>query len=367
MLVRWPEPFVIERVMQNQAKTAFPRLLALTLASIFVTSATSASAEPAERPASLAPPLPPPVSASPRIVEPAPGQAAAAAPSPSAIPITATCTLGEHGGVDRDEARTAADVVCHELARRGATNTQHEVRFGKLGGKTLVTLASRNGNAYDERRTFVNGLDEIHVAGPRLASALAEGKPMEETRNVDNVLAAETRETKVQRGQMSAGLGFFGTTGVGAEGGASAGFDLALAYRAGQLGFVLAGRAGGIGSGDTKIGLASLDIGARYYLGNADVAPFVGGGLGLAYYELNRRGGDFEGSGFGGYTQAGIEMLRTQRVTFTASLRLDLPFYALEGNSYSDTYAYGTYPTATSSRSSQYVMPLSFNVGLLFH
>ncbi|HVH44715.1 MAG TPA: hypothetical protein VM925_20320 [Labilithrix sp.] len=300
-------------------------------------------------------PLPTPPNA-PTEVKPAPGQAAASAPSPAAVPITATCSLGDHPGVDDAEARTGADVVCHELAKQGATNTQHEIRFGKLGGRTLVTVASRNGNAYDERRTLLTGMDELPVAAPRLAGSLSDGRSLEDTRTVDNVLASEARAPKVQRGQMGFDGGLFGMTGIGADAGAAGGVHMGLLYRAGSFGLSGHGRAGGIGSGDNKLGTASLDIGARYYFSTGEVAPFVGGGLGLAYFDLSCRrsnamappcGGD--GSGFAGYGLVGMEFFRAHHAALSASLRADAPFFALGSGS-----------------DSKYVVPLSLNVGFVF-
>lgn len=307
------------------------------------TQSAQSEAGAAAAPAPAAPPATPPV------VVPAPGQAAASAPSPVAVPITATCNLGDHPGLEADEARTAADVVCHELAKRQATNTQHEVRFGKLGGRTLVTVASRQGNTYDERRAFVAGLDEIDVAGPRLADALATGKTFDDTRGVDSVTAAETRATKVQRGAVAFDGGVFGMTGVGTEAGVSTGLDLGLAYRAGNIGIGGHGRAGGIGSAETKLGTASLDFGVRYHFSDGDFAPFVGAGLGIAYFSLNREVGLLEGSGLGAHAAVGAEMLRSHHMALSVSLRADAPMFELK-----------------NANAEAYVVPLSLNIGLVF-
>jgi hypothetical protein len=330
----------------------------LLLAAVMTTSRAALAQDPVSKPqppAASAAPLPPPTSAQPTIVTPAPNQAAAAAPAPSAVPITATCQLGEHPGVDDAEARTGADVLCHELAKARATDGQHEIRFGKLGGRTLVTLASRNGNAYDERRAFISGMDEIHTASPRLVSALVENKSFEDTKNVDNVISSETQPAKVQRGSMGMEGGLFGTTAIGAPANASGGVALGLVYRAERFAVSGTGRAGGIGSGDSKIGLASLDLGARYYITASETAPFLGGGFVLGYYKLNREEPgvrDIEGSGVGAYAHGGIEFLRTHHTAFNIAARMDMPFYALK--------------TASKSES-HYVMPLSLNVGVVFH
>lgn len=291
------------------------------------------------------------VAPTPAVVTPAPGQAAAAAPSPAPVPITATCTLGDHPGITEDEARTAADVVCHELAKQRATNTAHEVRFGKLGGKTLITVASRSGNAYDERRTLLTGMDELPDAAPRLAGALSDGRSLEETKNVDNVLSSEARQPKVQRGQMGFDAALFGMTSMGQSSGASGGIELGLVYRAGNWGVTSRGRAGGIGSDKDKIGTASLDVGGRAYLSSGETAPFLGAGVELIYLDLtSSKGPDVEGSGIGAFGEIGVEMLRTHHTALTASVRVDAPFFGL--SSYS---------------ASQYVAPASLNVGMLFH
>ncbi len=320
-------------------------LVSLTAATVLALVAHAADAR-AEGPDSSPTAAP----AAPK-VQPDPGQAAAAAPAPSSIPITATCSLGDHPGISEAEARTGADIVCHELAKARATNTAHEIRFGTLGGKTMVTVASRNGNAYDERRVFLAGLDELHVAAPRLATSLASGKSLDETREVDNVLASETRQSKVQRGQVGFDGGFFGTTALGAAAGASGGIDLGLLYRGGSFGLSSHGRAGGIGSAERKIGLATFDVGARLYLSSSEIAPFVGAGLGLAYVSLSRDAASgLEGSGFAGHVVVGVELLRSHHTAASLSVRVDTPFFEI-----------------ASRDASAYVMPASLNVGLLFH
>ncbi len=297
----------------------------------------------------------------------------APAPPPSAVTTSVPgCVLGAHDGVDEADARTTADIVCHELVRHDAGG-QHEVRLGKLGGKTLVVLASRDGSAYDERRVLVQSAEEIPVAAPRLVDALVLHKNLDDTVQFDNVLQGEARAPKVKPGSMGFDGGLFGATTLGGGGaGASGGIDLGLLYRSEHFGLAAHGRAGGIGSTDNKLGLASLDIGGRLYLSNGDTAPFLGTGVVLGYYQLNRKDeGDLSGSGFGAYAQMGVELLRTHHAAFSASIRADLPFYALkasEQTSIAYDQASGAYATrVTSPSQTAYVIPLSLNVGLVFH
>lgn len=309
-------------------------------------------------------------------VEPAPGQAAASAPSTTPIPITATCSLGDRNGVDEAEAKTAADIVCHELAKNHATNTNHEVRFGKLGGRTLVTLAARTGNEYNEVRTFVNGLDEMELAGPRLVQSLLEGKTMEQTRTVDNVMTNEQRAPKQAGGSPMAMLGMYGGTSVGTGSSAAAGFDVGIGYRAGHFGLGADGRAGGIGSGETKLVNASLDVGGRLYLTDGDISPFVGAGFEVSYFARLSDGssdslGKLSGSGAGAFGTVGLEALRAHHIGLVISARIDAPFYNLKGDregALIPATSQYTYPTRGPSQPVEaYVMPVSLNVGLVFH
>jgi hypothetical protein len=296
-------------------------------------------------------------------VEPEPGQAAASAPSTTPIPITATCSLGDRIGVDENEAKIAADIICHELAMKGATNTNHEVRFGKLGGRTLVTLAARSGNEYNEVRTFIVGLDEIDVAGPRLAQSLTEGKTLEQTRTADNVISNEQRAPKQMGGAMMATMSMFGTSSVGTTSEASAGFGLGLGYRSGHFGLAAEGRAGGIGSGENKLVNASLDMGGRLYLSEGEISPFVAAGFEVSY--LKRTATDqteiraLAGSGAGSFAMLGVEALRAHHMGIVVAGRLDIPFYNVEGDRYPER--------GGREKFSSYAMPVSLNVALVFH
>jgi hypothetical protein len=296
----------------------------------------------------------------------APATAAAAAPAPQRIAITATCSLGDHFGIEEGEARTAADLVCNELARKRVSGGEHEVRLGKLGAKTLVVLATRSGQTYDERRVLLEGLDELTVAGPRLVAALSEGRSLDETRNVDTVLSQEIQAPKTKRGTLAFYGGFHGLTPVGRETGVSAGVQAAILYRAGSLGLSLEGRATGIGSASTKTSGASLDAGARYYVLDTDVTPFLGAGLGISHTNLDRdRGrGDLSGSGLAGNAQIGVEALRTQRVGLNVAVRADLPFYELDGGTRYGLLSTGTYGQIPDETG--YAVPISLNVGLIF-
>jgi hypothetical protein len=98
--------------------------------------------------------------------------------------------------------------------------------------------------------------------------------------------------------------------------------------------FALTGEArlGGVGSTDTKLARGDLGLGAQAYLGDGDVAAFIGGGVDLGYMMLVDTYAERTGSGFGAYTELGVEFMRTHRTGAFAALRADIPFYALEDN-----------------------------------
>lgn len=294
-------------------------------------------------------------------VSPASGSAPAstASPASTAVRVTASCTLVDRGALDPIEARTATEVVCSELAKEGAAG-DHEVRFGRLGGRTVVTVTARDGQ--ESRRVTLTTLEEIQVAAPRLARAIATGAPIDETRTVDNVLGSETRVAKKQGGAMGLDAALFGMTTAGAASGGSAGVALGLVYRSSRVALGSLGRLGGIG-GHNRI--ASLDLGGRYYFTDGDIAPFAGGGFAISSIGVERDwDSELEGSGFGGYATVGVELLRTHHTSLEASLRVDAPAYALEGYSYSSGY----FGAGGASRKEQaYVTPLSLNIGLSFH
>src|SRR5687767_3338588 len=102
---RRPKPKAAEMSMRFHLSLFLVSPLLVT--AVMTTSSAALAQDPAkpQPPAASPAPLPPPTSAQPAVVTPAPNQAAAAAPAPSAVPITATCQLGEHPGVDEAEAR----------------------------------------------------------------------------------------------------------------------------------------------------------------------------------------------------------------------------------------------------------------------
>lgn len=328
-----------------------------------------AAEEPAPPAAAPAPAPAPPAPAAPEAAPAAAAPEAAPAPAPPAqasAPGGYQCAVTDNAGVPEADAHTSADVICHELATQHARAGAYEIRFGTLGGKVLVTL--RDSSTGQERRMMLQTIGDLSVAAPRLVDALITGKNVEETQDVNNVVADnETRRVKTKPSQAGAYMGLFGMTGAGIDPGAAAGVDIGLIFRNGRLGLGGHGRAGGIGSSDNKIGYAGLDVGAHYYFSDADIAPFAGGGFQFAYFKANRspepsRENDIDGSGFGAFGEVGVEFFRSSHVGLATSLRADLPFFSMTGDYYKTT------STQTQLiETERYVIPISLNAGILFH
>lgn len=285
------------------------------------------------------------------------------APAP---PAAASCTLGSHPGIDDVDAQTTTDVVCHELARQGAAGAR-EVRMGRLGGRILLVV--------DDKRVLMNGLEEVPAAATRIASASAEGRPVEETQNVDAVVGVETRAPKVKPGQMGFKGGVIGALPAGIEGaGAAPGIALGLLYRANRLGIDGHLRVGGGGGTRTTLTHVVLGIGPHYYFSDGDFSPYVGAGVGLMSFKLNREPDDqsVSGTGFGGYVELGVEALRTHHASLTIGLRADIPAYSLKGDGETSRSSWDaasqTYRTTpVRGPDAAYVAPVSLMVGMIFH
>ena len=121
----------------------------------------------------------------------------------------------------------------------------------------------------------------------------------------------------------------------------------------------------GSGGQQTSVDSAMFSIGGRYYTSDTDFSPYIGGGLSWEFLSL--QAADFNGnnSGLGAYADAGFEVLRTHHTHLALGLRLDLPFFALNGST-NEVYnaSTGTYTTPPSS--TFYYAPVSLEMRLTF-
>src|SRR5262249_31050106 len=136
---------------------------------------------------------------------------------------TEACTLERHGEIPIGEAETAADLVCDAAIERLPQCTPFRVRLGRLEHQIVVTLVAECNiqgapRSARERRLVLSGLDEIPVAAPRLADALASDMTVAETQTVNNLVSSETRVPKTKPAEAHAPVGLVGavvpTTGT---------------------------------------------------------------------------------------------------------------------------------------------------------
>jgi hypothetical protein len=276
-----------------------------------------------------------------------------------------TCVVGEHAGVEREDARTTADVLCHALASHAARPGTYDIRLGKLGSKLLLVLTERATRA--ERRLFIQGVEEVPTASERVVAALVENKSIEQTASVDNVVSSEAAAPRQKKVQAGAILGLTAQSAVGAASTTSGGLELDMQFRLHNFALLGQARAGGIGSAANTLGYASLGVGGRYFLGDGDIAPFVGGGLMLAYFQANEAlSSAFSGSGFGAYGELGFGFMRSSHVGGVVNLRADIPMFSLDRKFEDDVSSSPAGGGNLVETTSMYLVPLSLNVGVSF-
>src|SRR5579871_1346841 len=108
-----------------------------------------------------------------------------------------SCRLDAHEGIADADSRTAALLICSEIARLNPPADAHyHVTLGKLG--TIVILSvTREGDTpavtADVRELRLHGIEEASIAAPRLAESIVRGTPIVETEKFDNLVGQETR------------------------------------------------------------------------------------------------------------------------------------------------------------------------------
>lgn len=292
------------------------------------------------------------------------------------------CLPGDHTGVSDDSATTAFGVVCDALRRAGAQVTRidpspakrdsaYRIDLQRLEQVVLlrITYESPLGVARDSRTLSLNGVDEVLVGADRIAVALLEGKPVEETAKVDTLVGTETRNYQKKAGETYFGAGILGLAvpSVGVYTGA--GIELPGFYETpsfavgGALRVTVTG-----GDDDKRATFGSLSAGGRAFLMEGDVTPYIGGGFAFGWLSLSEESGpgrQFNGSaeGFGAFGEAGVEMLRLHRTRFLIGVRVDAPFFTAKETTYIPWTSSSSGELVETRR--RYAMPITLNVTFL--
>jgi hypothetical protein len=282
------------------------------------------------------------------------------------------CSGGEIAGVPAEDAGTAVDIVCRELASVSGSAGSFVVSLRPLG-PSLVLTVSRAGAA-GGRSLVLDGFKEVPTAARRLADALIMGMPIEGTRRVDNLVESEGRPLVSRPGSRKFQMGALGmAAGHGTLTGA--GFSLGFAYDTPAFAIPAELRFAHSGDGEKSVSLFSIDTGARYYLSRRHVSSFVGGGLSMLFlsysemsYEETTRGSysfvtsrslDDSRWGPGLYAEAGLQLFRLHRGRMTAKVRADFPMLSLNPRGYEWS---SSGREVALDRGSLYVVPITFGL-----
>lgn len=270
-----------------------------------------------------------------------------AAQTPDRETTEAECVIGEHSGVPDSDAETAAALTCdalrdlgvdvgYPISQASGESTSYVVNLRRLGAVTIFELRQETatGETVDGRTLQLANIEEVVVAGPRLAEALVQGVPLEDTAGVGNLVGEETREPGQMTGDTYFAVGIVGVALINGPVFATPGLFLSFFYEAPQWSVgsdMIMGV--GIPTGDTAY-LFIWSVGGRYFFNEDNTAFFAGGGFGWDTIATERWEDSItiiraSATGVGAYGEVGVEFLRMYGSRLIASLRGHIPFFQL--------------------------------------
>jgi hypothetical protein len=287
------------------------------------------------------------------------------APGP-ATAGTPRCEATEVAGLPAADAATAVAIVCGELQRVSGGAGAYGVSVRALGQSVVLSVS--HAGASDGATLVLDGLREVPWAARRLAEAVVLGKPIEQTRLVDNLVESEGRKLVTRSGSRKFELGAVGL-GAGQSTGAGAGFSIGFAYDSPAFAIPAGLNFAHSSRGDRSLSVFSIDTGARYYFSRHDASAFVGGGLSMLHLSLTDLRDrdryvyvhdDHWGPGF--YVETGVQLFRFHRGRLTARVRADLPLFSLhpEGSDYQRGRE------VRIQEGARYVAPVTFGLTMSF-
>ena len=226
------------------------------------------------------------------------------------------------------------------------------VRLGRKIRVVAVAAEVETGRTLAMTDLAVGQVEELDLAAERIAPALYGAT--EDARD-GAVLGAITREearADVRReGERGLGLRLGGLFPVGdAYSGSDVGLAVDLVYGFETRSFLVEPRIGlrwsVDPSGARTFWEVPIDIGGYYIFGLGDLAPFIGGGMGLRYLYDERDRTVVTGQviqtvstqrntddawAFGGFLRAGLMLLRTYEVRLSFTVEYDLALTTLNG------------------------------------
>jgi hypothetical protein len=291
-------------------------------------------------------------------------------PRPGGAGAPFRCQATEVTGLPPDDVATAVDIVCREVASVSRSAGAYAVSVRPLGESLVLTVS--HADTADGRSLVLDGFKEVPTAARRLAEAVVLGKPIEETRLVDNLVQSEGRTLVTRSGSRKFELGALGL-GAGQGTGTGAGFSMAFAYDTPSFAIPAELRWAHSSRGDRSLSLFSIDTGARYFFSRHDTSPFVGGGLSVLYLSLSdvrdsSRYVYVEDShwGPGLYAEAGVQLFRFHRGRMTARARAEFPLYSLHPEGFDYQTSGRTSRQVRIDDGRRYIVPVTFGLTMSF-
>ena len=257
--------------------------------------------------------------------------------------------IGDHQGIDEVDAQSAALLIAMELRKLGISVSDavyktpksgnvYRVTFRRLGEKILVHLSQENppGTIVTERQLWIDNIEEIIKAAPRLVDALVHNKPTDTTVDMETVTGHEAAELNKISGESLWNIGIFGTFLPGTDIAAEPGYEFGWSYETQKYAVGTEFRV----SENEDFTFGSWSIGGRYFLNKKNISPYVGGGFSIfggsytnyyddRYYDDYYYSDSDGDSGLGAYVVGGISMLRLTKSRLKLELRVDRPFFSL--------------------------------------
>ncbi len=264
--------------------------------------------------------------------------------------------IDDHPGIEEVDAQSAAMLVAAEFRKLGisvgdpvykARNTGviYRITFRSLGDKILVHLSQENppDTIVIERKLWIDSIEEIIKAAPRLVDALVNNKPIETTVDMETVTGHEAAKLNKITGESLWNIGIFGTIIPGTDVVGEPGWEFGWSYETPKYAVGTEFRH----SGDEEFTFFSWSIGGRYFFNNKNISPYVGGGFSIFngsyttitqerekrwfsdewdYYDYHDTEDD---NGLATYVVGGLEMLRLTKSRLRLELRVDRPFFSL--------------------------------------
>lgn len=224
------------------------------------------------------------------------------------------------------------------------------VELGRKVQVVAVTAEVESGRTVSMADIAVGSYEELDVAAERLAPALVGTGSIEGGAKLGSITTEEAKADVRRDGDSTFNLRLAGITPVGdGYSGTSAGLEVGAGIGFETRNVLIEPRVAFRWSIDPEgrgFYEVPIDIGAYYIASLGDVAPFIGGGLGIRYITDRREREVVTGQiiktesrtevedtawAFGGFARVGLMLMRTYEVRLSLSLDYNLALTELNG------------------------------------